>query len=56
MAGEQTTATTGEMEERLRLAALASQSEAAAAAAAAPASGAEPTIQAVIIRSGDWYV
>ena len=44
MAGEQTTATTGEMEERLRLAALASQSEAAAAAAAAPASGAEPSI------------
>ena len=39
MAGEQTTETAGEVEERLRLAALASQSEPAAAVAAAPAPG-----------------
>ena len=44
MAGEQTTETAGETEERLRLAALASQSEAEAAAAAAPAPGGRQSI------------
>ena len=47
MAGEQTpvTETTGEEEERLRQAAIASQSEPDAAVAAAPASGGDPSIQ-----------